>query len=128
MGGRGTSSAQRTLQRLRSEDITCWKVEQPWNPHTKVRRDVFNFIDIIALSDGIVGIQACSMSSRLAHRRKILGNPMALEWLRCCGIIELWSWRPLLKKKGGKRKTWEVQVDMITEQDFDKQSSLALEV
>ena len=123
----GVSSAQRTLQKLKSDGITCWKVEQPWNPHTKVRRDVFNFIDIIALRDRvIVGIQACSMSSRQAHRRKILANPMALEWLRCRGTIELWSWRPLLMKRGGKRKTWEVKVDYITDQDYMKQSFLEL--
>jgi hypothetical protein len=102
------SPTARTLQFLRSAGITCQVVEK-WNPHAKVRQDLFGCIDIIALiNEKIVGIQVTSDSNHAARARKASEEPRVWEWVGAGGWFVVWSWG----KKGerGKRKTWTMRL------------------
>jgi len=96
----------------------CGKTEH-WNPHVPpvgVRQDLFGFIDVIAISsiEGIIAIQCTGPSGHADHKRKILENRYAPAWLQSGGKIELWSWRKLKVKRGGKQATWQPRVEPIT--------------
>ena len=114
------SPTQRTLRELRSLGRVCGIVER-FNQHAGpfgVRQDLFGFIDVISLDveRGIVGVQCCAGSGHAAHMRKILEEctQEAMEWLRCGGRIELWSWSKRKLKRGGKAERWCPRVDEIT--------------
>lgn len=121
---KGMSYTQRTLRELRNRGVVCAVVER-WNqfagPHG-VRQDLFGFIDICALypgDKGIVGVQSTGPSGHAQHRKKILEDcEHALDWLKSGGKIELWSWRKLKLKRGGKAERWFPRVEDITEEMF----------
>ncbi len=104
------SPTARTLQFLRSAGITCQVVEK-WNPHAKVRQDLFGCIDILAMlpkMKQILGIQATSGSNHSARMRKAMEEPKLHEWLRAGGHFVVWSWSKTGAK--GKRKVWTPRV------------------
>lgn len=108
----------RTYAECRARGIVCDRVEF-WNQYAGkfgLREDLFGFLDIIALDParGIVGIQACGPGEFAAHKRKILANEHAPLWLKCSGKIEIWCWRKLLKKRGGKARYWSPRIEEIT--------------
>ena len=109
---------QKTLRENRLRGRICGIVEK-WNqyvgPHG-ARIDLFGFIDIIALDPdtGIVAVQSTGPSGHSTHKKKLLENDNALEWLKCNGTIELWSWRKLLVNRGGKQKRWYPRIEEIT--------------
>ena len=115
-----TKSLQRTKKRLKELGVSSGKVEAPWNQFSKKRSDLFNIIDLIALyvDEGICGIQCCG-TDFAEHDRKILASPYSKEWLECTGILELWGWRKMLKKKGGKLRIWEPKIKRYTLDDFN---------
>lgn len=97
------SPTARTLRAYRDRHCLAQKVEQTI-PHTFIKRDLFGFIDGIALDRGIVGWQATT-GDHLAERiAKIQGEcrEAALAWLKQGGRIEVWGWRQLKVKRGGK--------------------------
>lgn len=106
------SPTQRTLQALRKLGFVAAVVER-WNPHARVRQDLFGCIDIVAIRDGIgiLGIQACAGASHAARRDKAAAEPKLRTWLECGGRFEIWSWA----KQGarGKRKTWTLRREEI---------------
>lgn len=125
------SSVQRTMAACRKDGRLVWKVEQ-WVSFGKpgatprpgfpmgVRRDTFEFIDILAIdTDSIVGIQACT-SGRKSHWDKIVACEYALPWLKAGGTIELWSWTKKKVKRGGVAVRWTPKIEQITESDCRK--------
>ena len=116
------SPTQRTLRALRAQGRLC-AVAEKWNPHVGpygIRQDLFGWIDVIALDPqrGIVGIQSCGQSFA-EHLRKLLDSDCTealLEWLRCGGHAELWGWRKVKLKRGGKAQVWRPRVLVITEE------------
>jgi len=120
---KGISATQRTLRELRNQGRICGIVER-YNsfagPFGK-RFDLFGFIDIIALDTdrGIIGIQSCGQSFS-EHIKKITEerNQECYEWLRCGGKAELWGWRKVKLKKGGKAMRWKPRIaDIILEDE-----------
>lgn len=76
------------------------------------KRDLFRFIDIVAIGNGeIYGVQTTTFSHTAERRRKILSEPLALEWLRCTGRSWLVSW-----PSAGKAGSYEIEE--ITPSDF----------
>ena len=119
---KGLSYTQRTLRELRARGCICDKAEK-FNAYAGPfgrREDLFNFIDIVVLDPvkGILAVQTTGPSGHAAHRRKILENEYAPEWLKCGGTIEIWSWRKLLVKRGGKARRWTPRIETITISDF----------
>ena len=118
------SPTQRTLRALRAQGSIVGSVER-WNPHVGshgIRQDLFGFIDLIALDPerGIIGIQSCGQAFS-QHINKILDSDCtqaAIEWLRCGGKIEVWGWRKVKLKRGGKAKVWKPRIREIVWEDF----------
>lgn len=128
---RGTSPVQRTLRALRAGGYICDIVER-WLPHAGrfgKKVDMFNFADIVALAPcGIVAVQVCGKDFA-EHKKKILGNEFAPEWLRsgtCPGCnhgiasIEIWGWRKVKKKRGGKQMIWAPRIEEIKMEDLEE--------
>ena len=124
-----TSPTQRTLKALRDMGRTPGIVErfnQYAGQHGK-RIDLFGFIDIVALDPikGIVGVQSCG-DSHSAHKKKILGEcrDKAIEWIKCGGTIELWSWTKRVMVRGKKAMRWTPRVEEITLEMLENQDGI----
>ncbi len=116
---------QRTLRELRQQGRRCAIVEK-WNQHVGprgVRQDLFGILDIVSLDPerGVVGVQSCG-NSFSAHFHKLTEDRAdeCIDWLRTPGtVLELWAWRRVKLKRGGKAMRWQPRVREITLEDFD---------
>lgn len=67
-----TSPTQLTLKKLKSEGYTTVQIVERWNAFARVRQDLFQIIDVLAVKDGeTIGIQVTSKSNLAARIRKI---------------------------------------------------------
>lgn len=115
---------QRTIRALKDRGLRCAIVEK-FNAHIGphgVRQDLFGIIDILALDPetGVIGVQSCG-NSFSAHMKKIMEerHQEAHDWLSTPGCtLELWAWRKLLVKRGGKATRWMPRVKQITLEDL----------
>lgn len=130
-------TSARSLERCRKLGWIADKVER-WvpmkgHPAGGQRKDFLGAFDIIALATDrpngdaqgntwydpplCIGIQSCSMSGRAAHLAKLSEPETAArirEWLRCwSNRAELWAWRKLKVKRGGKAVRWECEVTAL---------------
>lgn len=90
---------QRSLNHLRALGYQAEVVEK-WNQWAKVRQDLFDCIDIVAIRPGmpVLGIQ-CTSHSNLAARVKKC-TELGQAWLATgCTQLEAWAWRPLKGKR-----------------------------
>lgn len=117
-----------TLRWIREQGLICDKAEY-WNAYAGKfgqRKDLFGFIDIVALSPdkGIIGIQSTSAGCHSGHRAKIQNSECtenAIEWLKCGkGKTKIWliSWGKKLVKRGGKARRWTPRLEEITLEDL----------
>lgn len=116
----GLSNTQRTLRALRARGLVAAIVER-WNqyagPHG-IRQDLFGIIDVLALDPqrGVIGIQSCG-SAFSEHFRKLTTEKAqeTSDWLSTPGTsLELWGWRKVKLKRGGKAERWAPRVVQIT--------------
>ena len=121
---KGTSPTQRTLRELRRRGYRVDIVER-WLPIPGGfgrRRDLFNIIDIIALTPtGILGVQSCG-SSFSEHWKKLTEDEaeQTRAWLETPGTaLELWGWRKVKRKRGGKAMVWKPRVKQVELLDLD---------
>jgi hypothetical protein len=88
------------------------------NPLTRIKRDLYGFIDFLAINpQETLAIQATSRSNMSARRSKILGEKRenSRDWLSCPGRrLEVWGWG-----WDEKRKSWSLRTVEITLEDFD---------
>jgi hypothetical protein len=94
-----SSPTQRSLKIMRERGFVC-EITERWNPFAKIRQDLFNFVDILCVKDGItVAVQTTSYSNISARIKKI----EALETypiVRSAGwVILVQGWK---KDKSGK--------------------------
>ena len=89
------SPTQRTLAYLKSQGYLCQVVEK-WNPHARIRQDLYGFIDILAIKeDEVLGVQACAGSSVSARVKKIAEHDN-ISAVRKAGIkVWVMGWRKL---------------------------------
>ena len=112
------SPTMRTLKALRERGLTPWIVERsiPKKPHS-IKVDAYHFIDLLAISKaaGIIGVQSCGQGFS-EHVKKIKAEPLVIEWLQSGGKAELWGWRKVKKKRGGKAMVWKPRIaDILTD-------------
>lgn len=112
-----TSPTQRTLKALRAKGYTC-EVTERWCQFSKRRKDLFGFIDILALKEGrIVGVQATSGDNTSSRIAKIKMEPKAQDFLNAGGKIIVIGWRKkVTKNKDGsksKRPKWFPKVTRV---------------
>lgn len=86
------SPTQLTLRKLRADGWLCQVVET-YNPHARVRNDLFGFIDVLALKGNeTLGVQATSASNVSARVHKIADHPN-LPVVREAGwSLAVWGW------------------------------------
>ena len=111
------SPMQRTKAALKKAGVIHQKVEY-WNGFVKphgIRVDLFNIIDIIALRGCILGIQVTG-ADLASHKKKIMEEckQNTIAWLANGGRLEVWGWRTLKKKRGGKAKVWKPRIVDVT--------------
>ncbi len=109
---------QRTLKAMKEQGRICGIVEK-FNRFVGahgIRQDLFGFIDIIAIDPelGIVAIQSCGQAFS-DHIRKLSEerNEIVFEWLKH-SRLELWGWRKVKIKRGGKAMRWKPRISDIT--------------
>lgn len=114
----GLSPTQRTLGAMREQGRICGIVEK-FNHHVGefgIRQDLFGFIDIIAIDpvNGIIAIQSCGQDFA-GHIRKMTEerNDAMYQWLQHAPV-ELWGWRKVKLKRGGKAERWKPRVADFT--------------
>ncbi len=101
-----SSPTQRTLAHLRAAGYPLVQVVERWNPHARVRQDLFGIVDVLAVGADIVGVQATSGSNVAARVRKLTESE-ALPILRTAGVrILVHGWR----KVRGRWRLREVDV------------------
>ncbi len=113
------------MRELRNQGRRCAIVEK-WNAHVGpfgVRQDMFGIIDIIALDPerGVVGVQSCGQAFA-AHMRTLTVTRYqeSHDWLSTPGtVLELWGWRKVKVKRGGKAMVWRPRIKIITLEDLD---------
>ena len=123
---KGLSATQRTLRALREQGRVADIVERriPKGPHLPfgLGKDFLGIIDIIALDPehGVVGIQSCSQTFSEHYKKMTVEiGEMSLAWIRTPGTrLELWEWRKLKYKRGGKLMVWTPRIHVFTEEDF----------
>ena len=109
----GVSPTQRTLKANKDLNRDCGIVErwQQYGGKFGIRQDLFGFIDIIAIDpkQGIVGIQSTGQDWA-GHVNKIFDKrDIVSKWLEHA-TLELWSWRKVKKKRGGKAMIWKARI------------------
>ena len=115
---KNNTASQRTMAALRKDGMICGTVEK-YNSFIKIRQDLFNFIDIIAISPkGIIGVQCTTGKNHNAHKIKILENKIAPEWLKAGGKIQLWSWSKIKVKRGGKATRWTARIEDLSTDSY----------
>lgn len=109
------SPTQRSLAALRKAGYDAAVCEK-WNPHVRIRQDLFGVFDIIAITPvGILAVQCTSGSNVASRLTKIGESESAKRWLRAGGMIEVHGWRKV--GAAGKRKKWECRVVAIEQHE-----------
>lgn len=88
-----TSPTQLTLKLLREEGWTVEVVER-WVPGANIRKDLFGFIDLVALKgDLTLGVQATSYSNMGARIKKIESAELLSQVRRASWHLWVIGWR-----------------------------------
>ena len=118
------SSNQRSMTRCTKLGWPRWKVEV-WHAFAHKRQDLFGIIDVLALAnDELIGIQSTSADVN-QHLAKIRESEFTLPWLATGAKLEIWNWRKLKLKRGGKAVRWKCRVVRVLangEQEIDRES------
>jgi hypothetical protein len=90
---------QRSLKHLRDLGYRVAIVEK-WNPHARIRQDLFGFIDLLAIKENeTLAIQATSRGN-ISSRVKKIEEAEALEAVRKAG------WRIVVQGWGKLKQGW----------------------
>jgi hypothetical protein len=112
-----SSPTQRTLDHYRGLNYDI-QVTERWCPHSRKRKDLFNFIDLLAIDDDeTLAIQATSTGNMSARVKKILGLPAAWRWLQVPDRkIVVIGWKKYAKPVN--RKFWRPTIRHLTTEDW----------
>ena len=106
---------QRTKAELKKYNIQHSVVERYFPKSRKYpfgcKEDLFNIIDLIALDNGIVGLQICGTDFS-PHRKTLMvtQKQSTINWLKNGGRLELWGWRKRKKVRGKKATYWSARI------------------
>ena len=99
------SPTQNSIKKIKTDGWTTVAIVEYFVPFAKVRRDLFGFIDVLAVKDGdTLGIQCTTFNNRLARVRKIEDSEHLPVLREANWSLEVWGWR---KNKSNK---WEVDI------------------
>ena len=100
----------RTLAALRADGWTAEVVER-WNPHARVRHDLFNIADILAVRGReTLAVQVTAGSGVSARVRKLHASN-ALPLLVSAGWrVEVHGWRKVKVRRSGRATRWQCRI------------------
>lgn len=116
-----THTLSRTMKWLRDQDYVGDKIEMPWNPYTKKRKDFLGIGDALFFKGSeTLLVQACGAGELAAHERKIRKSPYLASWLEGGhrGILLIGWGKRVARNKDGKKskvKRWTPRVLSIPE-------------
>lgn len=115
------SPTQRTLDALRAEGYAAEVVEKRI-PYTRITKDLFGCIDIVAVKAGLppLAVQATSKSNVSARLKKSRAAPDLRAWLGSGCLFEVWGWG--LTGAAGTRKRYEVRKEPVTLPDLTSEN------
>ncbi len=109
---------QRTLAELRRLGYLAAVVEK-WNPHAKVRQDLFGIVDVLAIGTpgepeipelGVtLAVQATTGSNVASRIDKLRASPALPRLLGAGWHVEVWGWR-----KSARTKRWELRREVVS--------------
>jgi len=90
------SPTENSLKRLRKDGYQAAVVEK-WNPHMKIRQDLFGFIDVVGVnpeSTGVLAVQTTTKHNMGSRVKKIMDEcgDKAVAWLKAQNRIEVHGW------------------------------------
>ena len=99
------SPTQLTLKRLKENGYTTVAITEHWNPFARVRKDLFGFIDILAINNkgDVLAVQTTSYTNINARCKKIAENDNVGDVRKANWTIEVHGWRKVKNK-------WECKV------------------
>lgn len=93
------SPTQRSLKHLRELGYTV-AITEKWNPHARIRQDMFGFVDLLAIRDReTIAIQTTSSSNISARRMKINEHENLPKVLSAGWKVIIHGWRKNCKGK-----------------------------
>ena len=96
------SPTQLTLRKLRDDGWPLVAVVEHWNPHARIRQDLFDLVDVLAVGpQGTLAVQTTSATNVAARIRKIADSPNIAAIREAGWAFHVHGWR----KKGGR---WEL--------------------
>ena len=106
------SPTQRSLAYLREKGYHAEVVEK-YNPHTRTRKDLWGFADILAIRrHEVLAVQVTSVGNMSSRIKKIAESDL-VGFVREAGIgIEVHGWRKY--KKPVDRKYWRVKIEDLS--------------
>jgi hypothetical protein len=115
------SPTARALAQLRKDGWLAEVVER-FIPGARVRRDLFGFIDIVAMHHahvGLLGIQVTTTGHMADRLAKMTAPPIRDRlqlWFTVVGPVHIWGYA----KRGprGQRKTWQLTRRVVTLRDL----------
>lgn len=114
-----STPTHRSKKHLERDGWTVGIVEK-WNPHARVRQDLFGFADLIAIKPGQTPrlVQVTSGANLASRRAKIAEEPRAAIALAAGLAIEIHGWRKVKVRRGGKLERWAPRIVPVTEKDM----------
>jgi hypothetical protein len=101
------SPTQLSLKKLREEGWLAEVVEK-WVPGANIRKDLWGWVDIVALKDGVtLAVQTTSYSNMSARAKKIAESETIAEVRKANWSIEIHGWHK-------KDNRWVVKVNDIS--------------
>ena len=101
------SPTKLTLRHLRDQGYTCQVVEV-WNPHARIRQDLFGIVDVLGVRDGeTIAVQTTS-ASHVAERVRKIAESEHIAAIRSAGwTVHVHGW-----EKVGRKWTLKREVDV----------------
>jgi hypothetical protein len=89
-----SSPTRRSLEHLRKSGADLVAVVERWNPHARIRQDLFGVVDVLAIhGETTIAVQATSGSNVASRVTKLTESP-ALPVMRAAGWrIVVHGWR-----------------------------------
>lgn len=122
-----TSPTQRSLAHLRGVAGSLVAVVERWNPHAKVRQDLFGFADLVAVIPGVPGttyVQTTSGTNVAARLTKLREEPIASRVRACLAAgntVMVHGWRKVGER--GRRKLWDLREVVVTPDQLTQPST-----
>ena len=103
-----TSPTKLTLAHLRDAGWPLVEVVERWNPHARIRQDLFGFIDVLAIGpDGTLAVQTTT-TTNVSHRLAKIADHPNLPAAREAGwAIHIHGWA---KRAGRWTLTREIDI------------------